>query len=64
MPGLQEAYYGELDVDNLGLVEVAQLDTYAGMVFATWDPEAPSLEEYLGDSGITWISGTTGGTVG
>ena len=49
VPGLQEAYYGELDVEHLGLIEVAQLDTYAGMVFATWDPEAPSLEEYLGD---------------
>jgi phenylpropionate dioxygenase-like ring-hydroxylating dioxygenase large terminal subunit len=52
VPGLQEAYYGELDVDNLGLVEVAQLDTYAGYVFATWDPEAPTLEAYLGD--IRW----------
>ena len=50
VPGLQEAYYGELDVEHLGLIEVAQLDTYAGMIFATWDPEAPSLEEYLGDS--------------
>ena len=50
VPGLQEAYYGELDVDNLGLIEVAQLDTYAGFVFATWDPEAPSLEDWLGDA--------------
>ena len=49
VPGLQEAYYGELDVDKLGLVSVAKLDTYAGSVFATWDPEAPSLEDYLGD---------------
>ena len=50
VPGLQEAYYGELDVDNLGLIEVAKLDTYAGFIFATWDPEAPSLEDWLGDS--------------
>jgi len=49
VPGLQEAYYGELDVDNLGLVPVAHLDTYAGFVFATWDKQAPSLESYLGD---------------
>jgi phenylpropionate dioxygenase-like ring-hydroxylating dioxygenase large terminal subunit len=49
VPGLQEAYYGELDVDNLGLVPVAHLDSYAGLVFATWDSEAPTLEEYLGD---------------
>ena len=50
VPGLQEAYYGELDVEHLGLIEVAQLDTYAGNVFATWDPDAPSLEDYLGDA--------------
>ena len=39
--GLQEAYYGELDVDSLGLVEVAHL--------ATWAEDAPTLEAYLGD---------------
>ena len=50
VPGLQEAYYGELDVDSLGLIEVAQLDTYAGFIFATWDPEAPSLEDWIGDA--------------
>ena len=49
VPGLQEAYYGELDVENLGLVSVAHLDTYAGMVFATWAEDAPTLEDYLGD---------------
>ena len=50
VPGLQEAYYGELDVEHLGLIEVAHLDTWAGFVFATWDPEAPSLEDWLGDA--------------
>ena len=50
VPGLQEAYYGELDVEHLGLIEVAQLDSWAGFIFATWDPEAPTLEEYLGDA--------------
>jgi phenylpropionate dioxygenase-like ring-hydroxylating dioxygenase large terminal subunit len=50
VPGLQEAYYGELDVDKLGLVSVAQIDSYAGFVFATWDAEAPGLEQYLGDA--------------
>ena len=49
VPGLQEAYYGELDVENLGLVPVAHLDTYAGFVFATWAEDAPTLEAYLGD---------------
>jgi 3-phenylpropionate/trans-cinnamate dioxygenase alpha subunit len=52
VPGLQEAYYGELDVDNLGLVPVAHLETYAGFVFATWAEDAPSLKAYLGD--VRW----------
>ena len=56
VPGLQEAYYGELDVDNLGLIEVGRLDTYAGLIFATWDAEAPSLEDYLGD--MRWYMDT------
>ena len=49
VPGLQEAYYGELDIQSLGLV-AARCDTYAGLVFATWDAEAPTLEAYLGDA--------------
>ena len=48
VPGLQEAYYGELDVERLGLVE-ARSDTYAGIIFATWAEDAPTLEAYLGD---------------
>ena len=48
VPGLQEAYYGELDVERLGLVE-ARSETYAGIVFATWAEDAPTLEAYLGD---------------
>ena len=50
VPGLQEAYYGELDVGKLGLVSVAKLGIYGGNVFATWDGEACTLEEWLGDA--------------
>jgi len=49
VPGLEEAYYGALDPKRIKLVE-ARLDTYAGIVFATWDQGAPTLEEYLGDA--------------
>ena len=49
VPGLQEAYYGELEVEELGLVE-ARCETYAGLIFACWDEEAPDLEAYLGDA--------------
>ena len=44
------AVYGEgFDKSRYGLREVARLDTFGGMMFATWDPQAPSLREYLGD---------------
>jgi phenylpropionate dioxygenase-like ring-hydroxylating dioxygenase large terminal subunit len=48
-PGEDSAYYGELKKEDLGLIE-AKVDTYAGIIFATWDHEAPSLEAYLGDA--------------
>lgn len=37
------------DRSRLGLTPVAQLDTYKGLVFATFDPGAPPLSDYLGD---------------
>ena len=49
VPGEDEAYYQQLDKQDLGLVE-ARVETYAGIVFATWDKGAPTLEEYLGDA--------------
>ena len=52
VPGYKEAYFEELDRSQWSLVEVAQLDTYKGLVFATWDREAPSLIDYMGD--IAW----------
>jgi phenylpropionate dioxygenase-like ring-hydroxylating dioxygenase large terminal subunit len=41
-----------LDRQRWGLVPVAQLDNYKGLLFATFDPEAPPLREYLGE--MTW----------
>ena len=49
VPGEERVYFNELDKEELGLVQ-ARVDTYAGIVFATWDHEAPTLEEYLGDA--------------
>ncbi len=49
VPYLKEAYHGELDRERWGLVPVAQLDNYKGLWFATFDPEAPPLREYLGE---------------
>ena len=52
VPNLQDAYYGELDQSQWGLIPVAQLDSYKGLVFATFDRDAPPLLDYLGDA--TW----------
>ena len=49
MPRYQEAYSERLDRSRWGLVEVAQMVNYKGTIWATWDPEAPSFLEYLGD---------------
>lgn len=35
--------------EQLGLTPVAQLDSYKGLIFATFDPTAPALRDYLGD---------------
>lgn len=45
---MAEQYPG-LPKEAWGLIPVAQLDTYKGLIFATFDPEAPSLVDYLGD---------------
>ena len=53
VPNLKDAYYGELDTNKWGLSPVAQLDSYKGLYFATFDPAAPPLLEYLGEA--TWF---------
>ena len=49
VPNLEDGYYNELDVAQWGLVPVTQVDSYKGLVFASWDPTAPPLLEYIGD---------------
>ena len=48
VPNLQDAYYNDLDRSKWGLIPVAQLDSYKGLVFATFDKDAPPLLDYLG----------------
>lgn len=55
VPGLDELYHDDLDVSASGLREVAQLEVYKGFVFATLDPHAPPLLEFLGRTGITGL---------
>ncbi len=49
VPYFQEAYHGALDKAEWPLIPVAQLGNYKGLIFATFDPSAPPLREYLGE---------------
>jgi len=51
VPGFKEVYHEELDRENWGLIRAAKVQSYRGFIFANMDPEAPDLEEYLGDVG-------------
>ena len=48
VPGEATHYRNELDRERWRLPSVAQLDTYRGLIFATWNPDAPPLLEELG----------------
>jgi phenylpropionate dioxygenase-like ring-hydroxylating dioxygenase large terminal subunit len=56
VPNQREAYHGTLNRDDWGLVPVAQLDCYKGLWFASFDPRAPSLRDYLGE--MAWYIDT------
>ncbi len=48
MPGESEFYRDNLDKSEWGLTPAAKVESYKGFVFATLDPMAPPLEDYLG----------------
>ena len=50
-PGMEE-YGDKMDPIQWGLVQPAKVQQYNGLIFATFNPEAPSLDEYLG--GMKW----------
>jgi nitrite reductase/ring-hydroxylating ferredoxin subunit len=49
VPGFKEVYHEELDRESWGLIR-GRCETYKGFVFGNLDPEAPGLQEYLGDA--------------
>ncbi|MDH6554398.1 nitrite reductase/ring-hydroxylating ferredoxin subunit [Streptomyces sp. SAI-133] len=51
VPGMSDFYRDELDRTKHPLRKVAQLDNYKGFIFATMDPQAPPLLEFLGRTG-------------
>ncbi len=48
VPMYEELYDGVLDRSQWGLIEVPQMVNYKGTIWATWDPSAPSFEDYMG----------------
>jgi phenylpropionate dioxygenase-like ring-hydroxylating dioxygenase large terminal subunit len=48
------AFKGGLDKSQWGLHPVAQMCNFYGSIWATWDPRAPSFEDYLGPFG-PWV---------
>lgn len=49
LPGLKSYYDDTLALEEWGLIPVAQVAIYHGLIFGTFDPAAPALEEFLGD---------------
>ena len=48
IPGQEAFYRNDVDKSKWGLGKAAQVANYRGFVFATLDPTAPPLEDYLG----------------
>jgi dibenzofuran dioxygenase alpha subunit len=53
VPFFDEAYLGQLNREEWGLVEVPKVEAYGGLIFGCWDGGATSLEDYLG--GFRWF---------
>ena len=51
VPGYKDLYHEDLKREEWGLISAGKVQSYKGFVFATMDPEAPDLYEYLGDVG-------------
>jgi 3-phenylpropionate/trans-cinnamate dioxygenase alpha subunit len=51
VPGQRDFYRNDLDKKEWGLARAAQVTSYRGLVFATLDPAAVPLHEYLGEVG-------------
>lgn len=49
VPKYVHSYQRKLDKSEWGLISCPQVKNYRGLIFANWDPEAPSFEDYTGD---------------
>ncbi|HXG36305.1 MAG TPA: aromatic ring-hydroxylating dioxygenase subunit alpha, partial [Dehalococcoidia bacterium] len=55
VPLEQELYRGELDKGANGLEEVPRVANFKGLIFASFDPSAPPLEQWLGEDVCWWL---------
>jgi len=51
VPGYKDLYHEDLDREQWGLISAGKVQSYKGFVFASMDPEAPDLEDFLGPVG-------------
>ncbi|MBS0248393.1 MAG: Rieske 2Fe-2S domain-containing protein [Proteobacteria bacterium] len=49
VPGFKDYYREKLDKKAWGLVRCPNVINYRGLIWANWDPQAPSFQEYIGD---------------
>ena len=64
VPNLEDAYFNDLSLEDNGLLQVAQIASYKGLIFGNFDASAPPLEEYLGDLKYYidgWVDNVEGG---
>src|SRR5712692_3830094 len=55
VPMERELYRGELNKEGWGLEEVPRVANFKGLLFASFDAGAPSLEAWLGEDGCWWL---------
>ncbi|MDP9823635.1 aromatic ring-hydroxylating oxygenase subunit alpha [Nocardioides massiliensis] len=55
VPMEQALYHGKLDKSALGLETVPKVANFHGLLFASFDPDAPSLESWLGEDVSWWL---------
>ncbi|MBV1904513.1 MAG: Rieske 2Fe-2S domain-containing protein [Pseudomonadales bacterium] len=56
VPGYEDYYREKLKKEDLGLAKAARVQSYKGFVFASLDPQAPDLEDYLGWVGMVGLN--------
>ena len=49
VPHENDGYHNELDKEQWGTARVPRIENYRGLIFGTWDQNAPPFDDYLSD---------------